>query len=174
MGGIPHPPKENKKRFDHAWNPSEDALLTSFVEKYPSNWNLVADSFNSARMTISIDKRTPWECFEHWNSKLGGKPVGVPGHADVASPAGVDGTPPPTTPSTSTPQAQMTTRGVRRLASINIAQGQAGGAGVTVSSDTIKRRRHSLMHDTIRKTAKKREAAQKAASSTFFPVVTYL
>ena len=167
IGGTfaPQPPKE-KKRLEHAWNPLEDAQLKSFVEKYPSNWTLVADSFNATQATISIDKRTPWECFERWNLKYGGKPPsGVPGHADVTSPLGADGTPPPATPSTSTQQAQMTTRGVKRLANIGVAQGQAGGAGVTVSSDTIKRRRHGLMYEVIRKTAKKRDAAQKAASS---------
>jgi len=96
----------------------------------------------------------------------------VPGHADVTSPAVVDGTPSPATPSTSTQQVQMTTRGVKRLANINITQSQigAGAPGVTISSDTIKRRRHSLMYETIRKTAKKREAAQKAASSAFLVV----
>ena len=176
IGGtvVPHPPKDNKKRLDHAWSPPEDVLLKSFVEKYPANWTLVADSFNSTRVTISIDKRTPWECFERWNLKFGGKPSGVTGHADATSPAGVDGTPPPATPSTSTQQIQMTTRGVKRLANINIAQSQVGGAGVTISSDTIKRRRHSLMYETIRKTAKKREAAQKAASSAFLFVAMFL
>ena len=122
-----HPAKDNKKRLDHAWNASEDALLKSLVEKYPSNWTLVADSFNSACVTISIDKRTPWECFERWNLRLGGKPSGLSGHADVTSPTGVDGTSPPATPSTSIQQAQMTTRGVKRLANINIGQGQVGG-----------------------------------------------
>lgn len=177
IGGIiiPHPPKDNKKRLDHAWSPLEDVLLKSFVEKYPSNWTLVTDSFNSTRVTISIDKRTPWECFERWNLKFGSKPSGISGHADVTSPA--DGTPPPATPSTSPQQVQMTTRGVKRLANINIAQGQVGGVsptGVTITSDTIKRRRHSLMYETIRKTAKKREAAQKAASSAFLLVVICL
>lgn len=168
VGGsfVPHPPKDNKKRLDHAWNVQEDAILKSFVEKYPSNWILVADSFNSARVTTSIDKRTPWECFERWNLKFGMKPNNVPGHADVTSPLGADGTPPPATPSGSMQQAQMTTRGVKRLANVNVAHGQAG-VGVTISSDTIKRRRHSLMYETIRKTAKKREATLKAASSTF-------
>lgn len=173
IGGtvLPHPPKDHKKRLDHTWSAAEDALLKSFVEKYPSNWTLVADSFNSARVAISIDKRTPWECFERWNLKLGGKPSGVPGHADVTTPVGVDGTPPPT-PSTSTQQVQMTTRGVKRLANSNVAQGQVGATGGTISSDTIKKRRHSLMYETIRKTSKKREAAQKAASSAFVLVVT--
>ncbi|KAG9318171.1 hypothetical protein JVU11DRAFT_248 [Chiua virens] len=163
---VPHPPKDNKKRLDHAWTPAEDALLKSFVEKYTSNWTLVADSFNSARVTISIDKRTPWDCFERWNLKLG-KLSGVSALGDVTSPTVGDGTPPPT-PSTSTSaQIQMTTRGVKRLANISITQGQAGGAGATgvsISSDAIKRRRHSLMYETIRRTAKKREATQKAAS----------
>ena len=166
-----HPPKDNKKRLDHAWNASEDALLKSLVEKYPSNWTLVADSFNSACVTISVDKRTPWECFERWNLKFGGKPGGLSGHADVTSPTGVDGTSPPATHSTSIQQVQMTTRGVKRLANISIGQGQVGGTGVTISSDTIKRQSHSLMYETIRKTAKKREAAQKAANSAFLFVM---
>jgi chromatin modification-related protein VID21 len=170
IGGtiVPHPPKDNKKRLEHAWSATEDALLKSLVDKYPSNWTLVAESFNSARVTISIDRRTTWECFERWNLKFGsamatGRLSGVGGHVDASSPAGVDGTPPPATPSSSQP-VQMTTRGVKRLASINVTQNQAGGG---LSSDMMKRRRHTLMYETIRKAGKRREAAQKAASGMF-------
>ncbi|KAH7927096.1 hypothetical protein BV22DRAFT_1118490 [Leucogyrophana mollusca] len=155
-------PKDAKKRAEHIWSPNEDTLLKTMVERYPNNWTLVADSFNSSRVTISIDKRTPWECFERWNSRWGGinraGPSSIP--PDISSPATYDGTPPPTAPSS---QAQMTTRGVKRLASISVAQGQGTGGGSGQSSDTKKRRRHALMFETIKKVAKKRDATQKAA-----------
>ncbi|KAH7908579.1 hypothetical protein BJ138DRAFT_1157329 [Hygrophoropsis aurantiaca] len=157
-------PKDTKKRVEHVWSPNEDTLLKTLVERYPNNWSLIADSFNSSRVTISVDKRTPWECLERWNSRWGsgnraGPSSGLP---DISSPATKDETPPPATPSS---QAQMTTRGVKRLASISVAQSQASGAGTGQTSDAKKRRRHALMYDTIRKTAKKRETAQKVAQN---------
>ncbi|OAX43813.1 hypothetical protein K503DRAFT_861974 [Rhizopogon vinicolor AM-OR11-026] len=146
------PPKDGKKRSGHIWSSDEDSLLKTLIDRYPNNWNLVADSFNSSRVTISTDRRTPWECFERWSSRFGS------GHADVSSPANVECTPPPASTSA---QGQMTTRGVKRLASMTVAQNQSTGAGQT--SDTKKRRRHTFMYETMRKAAKKREAAQKAS-----------
>ncbi|KAH7889968.1 hypothetical protein F5I97DRAFT_1849003 [Phlebopus sp. FC_14] len=165
MGSLPPlPPKDGKRRLEHAWSPSEDAVLKSLVEKYPSNWTLVADLFNSARITISIDKRTSWECFERWNVKFGGggnrSSILNP---DISS-SNADATPPPTPSSASSAQAQMTTRGVKRLANITVAQHQNHGSGAGLSSDIMKRRRHTLMYETIRKVAKRREAAQKTSS----------
>jgi hypothetical protein len=45
---------------------------------------------------------------------------------------------------------------------MSVAQNQSNGAAQT--SDTKKRRRHTFMYETMRKAAKKREAAQKASS----------
>jgi len=162
------PPKDGKKRSEHIWSTDEDSLLKTLVDRYPNNWLLVADSFNSSRVTISTDKRSPWECFERWNSRFGS---GQRFHPDVNSPANVESTPPPASTSA---QGQMTTRGVKRLANMTVAQNQGTGAGQT--SDTKKRRRHTFMYETMRKAAKKREAAQKASSepySYFLPATTY-
>ncbi|KAG1749128.1 uncharacterized protein EDB91DRAFT_1235613 [Suillus paluster] len=142
------PPKDGKKRSDHIWSSDEDTLLKTFADRYPNNWLLVADSFNSSRVTISTDKRTPWECFERWSSCFGS---GHRFHPD-------ERTPPPASTSA---QGQMTTRGVKRLANMSVTQNQSPGAGL--SSDTKKRRRHTFMYETMRKAAKKREAAQKAS-----------
>lgn len=149
------PSKDGKKRSEHLWSSDEDSLLKTLVERYPNNWLLVADSFNSSRNTISTDKRTPWECFERWSSRFGS---GHRLHPDVNSPVNAERTPPPASTSA---QGQMTTRGVKRLASMSVTQNQSPGAGLT--SDTKKRRRHTFMYETMRKAAKKREAAQKAS-----------
>ncbi|KAG1730571.1 hypothetical protein EDB19DRAFT_1929409 [Suillus lakei] len=149
------PSKDGKKRSEHLWSSDEDSLLKSLVDRYPNNWLLVADSFNSSRVTISTDKRTPWECFERWSSRFGS---GHRFHPDVNSPVNAERTPPPASTSA---QGQMTTRGVKRLASMSVTQNQSPGAGLT--SDTKKRRRHTFMYETMRKAAKKREAAQKAS-----------
>ncbi|KAG2061308.1 hypothetical protein BDR06DRAFT_986313 [Suillus hirtellus] len=149
------PSKDGKKRSEHLWSSDEDSLLKTHVERYPNNWLLVADSFNSSRVTISTDKRTPWECFERWSSRFGS---GHRVHPDVNSPVNTERTPPP---ASSSAQGQMTTRGVKRLASMSVTQNQSPGAGLT--SDTKKRRRHTFMYETMRKAAKKREAAQKAS-----------
>ncbi|KAG1819471.1 uncharacterized protein BJ212DRAFT_1445930 [Suillus subaureus] len=144
VGSLGLPSKDGKKRSEHLWSSDEDSLLKTLVERYPNNWLLVADSFNSSRVTISTDKRTPWECFERWSSRLGS---GHRLHPDVNSPVNTERTPPPASTSA---QGQMTTRGVKRLAT-----------GLT--SDAKKRRRHTFMYETMRKAAKKREAAQKAS-----------
>lgn len=153
--GFGLPSKDGKKRSEHLWSSDEDSLLKTIVERYPNNWLLVADSFNSSRITISTDKRTPWECFERWSSRFGS---GHRLHSDVNSPVNAERTPPPASTSA---QGQMTTRGVKRLASMSVTQNQSSGAGLT--SDTKKRRRHTFMYETMRKAAKKREAAQKAS-----------
>ncbi|KAI6043009.1 hypothetical protein EDC04DRAFT_822644 [Pisolithus marmoratus] len=155
---APQPPKDTKKRAEHAWSPEEDALLKRLADKYPNNWSLVTDVFNSSRVAIPFDKRMPWECFERWNTKFGGTRCG-PLHPEVNSPAAAaESSPPPVASSTS--QAQMMTRGVKRLASASVSQNQNAGL---ISSDMLKRRRHTLMYETIRRVAKKREIAQKAS-----------
>jgi chromatin modification-related protein VID21 len=160
VGSLGLPSKDGKKRSEHLWSSDEDTLLKILVERYPNNWLLVADSFNSSRVTISTDKRTPWECFERWSSRFGN---GHRLHPDVNSPVNTERTPPPASTSA---QGQMTTRGVKRLASMSVTQNQSPGAGLT--SDTKKRRRHTFMYETMRKAAKKREAAQKASSELYF------
>jgi chromatin modification-related protein VID21 len=148
---LPHAPKDPRRRVaDHPWTPDEDALLRNLVEKYPVNWRLVADCFNSIRYSIATDKRSPWECFDRWNSQWVG---------NRATPADDDGKAVPPTPTTAT----MTTRGVKRQAVASISSGGPSGSPAP-GGESTKRRRHNRMHDTIRKAIKKRResAANKA------------
>ena len=159
---LPAPPRDVRKRnADHhneaiVWTPAEDALLRHAVERYPFNWSLIADMFNSSRVTISTDKRTPWECLERWKEKFSAQ-----ARADAAeenSPAAAS----------SSSASHMTTR--KRTASQAIASGN-GSANSTTPNEPRKRRRHLAMYDIVRRTAKKREAVQKS-NGTYF--VTWL
>jgi chromatin modification-related protein VID21 len=153
MGGVtvlPGSSAEGRKRAaDYLWSINEDMLLKSLTDRYPGNWQLICDSFNSTRLAASADKRTPWDCVERWRLKWG------PSH-------------PPHTPSDMTPHQEsapeatpMTTR--KRLASISQAQRPVIASTNASNGETKKRRRRNLMYDTIRKASKKREAAHKAS-----------
>jgi chromatin modification-related protein VID21 len=62
----PPPPGQPRKRLEHFWSERDDLILKEAVEKYPSNWLLICDIFHSSRVTISTDRRTPWDCYERW------------------------------------------------------------------------------------------------------------
>ncbi|OCH86567.1 hypothetical protein OBBRIDRAFT_890404 [Obba rivulosa] len=155
---LPTPPKDPRRRVaELVWTPQEDLLLKQIVERYPHNWLLVADIFNSARVTISTDRRTAWDCYDRWISRWGGgRPSGSETHAFADEDARVV----PPTPT------QMTTRGHKRSASISVAAGSASSTGpIPLNPEPRKRRRHNLMHDAIRKAIKKKEIAQKTNSN---------
>ncbi|KAI0780736.1 hypothetical protein BD413DRAFT_499713 [Trametes elegans] len=150
---LPVPPKENLDKDGHprpipiTWTPADDALLRQMVEKYPSNWYLVAEAFNSARVTISTDIRTAWDCLSRWREKTS---TGPPEDNRPGTPAAAAA-------------AHMTTRGHKRTASQSVAaQAGSSSGGGSQSTEPKKRLRHTLMHDTLRKAAKRREAVQKS------------
>ncbi|KII89221.1 hypothetical protein PLICRDRAFT_29566 [Plicaturopsis crispa FD-325 SS-3] len=150
---LPIQPKDKKR--GHEWSQQDDLTLKQVAERYPNNWPLVADAFNASRHTLSIDKRTPWDCFERWNQRWS---AGAR-HAMLNSPASVDETPNSTAPST---PAQMTTRGVKRLTSVGVAN---INTAVNNGASDPKKRRHALMATAIQKAAKKRESALKASNA---------
>jgi chromatin modification-related protein VID21 len=160
---LPTPPKDALRRSsEQAWTSSEDLLLKSLADKYPNNWLLITDSFNSSRVTISTDKRTPWDCRERWSVRWGpGSLLATRDGQAGPSSSPVEGATSPVTPTV----GQMTTRGVKRLASASIAANNASSNAS--GSDSRKRRRHNIMYDAIRKAAKKREAAQKNSGNFF-------
>lgn len=41
------------------------------AKDYDYNWRLIADVANSARVYVSTEKRTPWDCFDRWAVKIG-------------------------------------------------------------------------------------------------------
>ena len=126
---------------DYSWTSQDDALLKQLAEKYPNNWLLIADAFNSMKGAISTDRRSPADCFERCR---------------VRTTAGEDHRPPPQTPTT-----QMTTRGTKRSMSMSTSASGMGTSGGLQSGEPKKRRRHTLMHDAIRKATKKKEALAK-------------
>lgn len=159
--GLFHPgiKKEDRKRAstESLWTANDDALLKSLVDKYFdkqwTNWPLVAECFNSSRLTTSNDKRSSAECQERWKEKfsvvdrrLAGAESGH-GAGDDASAAG---------------SSQMTTRQVRQ----RLASGSVSGltAQQSNTAENKRRRRHVLLTESIRKAAKKRaEIAARAA-----------
>lgn len=142
--------KDPRKRgADHLWSASDDALLKSSIDKYPNNWALISECFNACRLTISIDRRTPRDCLERWKEKWGPEIRQRPGDSPMVT---EDSTP---------ASSQMTTRGVKRLASVSISTPST--VGVIPGSEPRKRRRHQLVQESIRKASKKRaELMQKA------------
>ncbi len=46
------------------WTPDEDSYLMTLAKQYQNNWALVADLFNSTRLSTATDKREPWDCFD--------------------------------------------------------------------------------------------------------------
>ncbi|TFK55158.1 hypothetical protein OE88DRAFT_1005609 [Heliocybe sulcata] len=156
---APPAPKDAKKRVtEYPWTANEDSLLKSLADKFPNNWQLVAECFNSSWIVHSPDKRMPWDCYERWCTKWGSgstlRELSETSHRDMP--------PPP-------PPGQMTTRGIKRSASAmqsptspnpNIA---ALSGPLVLNTDNRKRRRHQLMSETMKKAAKRREAAQKSA-----------
>lgn len=148
--------------------------MKMLTDRYPSNWRLVADALNSSRIRTSIDLRTPQECFEKWRSKYGLPtrsmlPPGVHpatpfiGYEEnsTSNHIGAD-TPPPQTPSMPATTPQMTTRGVKRLAT-SAAQ-NALNLTVNTGMGTVearKRKRHFIIYDAVRKTMTKRQKLRK-------------
>ncbi|KAJ6608606.1 hypothetical protein B0H10DRAFT_520086 [Mycena sp. CBHHK59/15] len=149
--------KEPPRRAAHMWTQVDDNLLKSFVDRYPNNWPLIAECYNSARLTISTDRRTPRDCQERWKEKWAAPPK--PAEAAVAAAAtGLveEMPPPPPTPS-------MTTRGIKRLASTSVS---GPSPSVASGSEKKKQRRHQYVQETMRKAAKKRaELALKMSAS---------
>ncbi|KAG6891328.1 hypothetical protein C0992_008782 [Termitomyces sp. T32_za158] len=143
--------KELRKRNDHLWSNAEDTLLKSLCDRYPNNWALISECFNASRLTVPTDKRTPRDCLDRWREKWGPE-----NRRALETPPTVEATPPPTS-------TQMTTRGVKRLASASISS--VSPSGMPAGSEPRKKRRHALVLETIRKAGKKRtETLQKAQS----------
>ncbi|KAF7359314.1 hypothetical protein MSAN_01273800 [Mycena sanguinolenta] len=151
--------KEAPRRVVHMWTPVDDNLLKSLADKYPNNWALIAECYNSARLTISTDKRSARDCQERWKERWAQEP---PPKSQEATPDEPPPTPSSAVPPSMPPTPSMTTRGIKRLASASVSGPPPAASG----SDAKKRRRHQFMQETIRKAGKKRaEAAQKALAN---------
>lgn len=156
---MPQPPKDAKKRIlEYPWTAPEDSLLKSLADKFPNNWLLIAECFNASRVTLSTDRRTPWDCYERWSTKWG----------SGTTLKEVTEMPPPPPPST---QGQMTTRGVKRSVSAMQSPSSPSPSSIAptptaLNTESRKRRRHQLIHETMRKAAKRREVTMKTTAVT--------
>ncbi|EEB99296.1 hypothetical protein MPER_01049 [Moniliophthora perniciosa FA553] len=43
------PPPVPKRSIEHLWTATDDSLLKSLVDKYPNNWELIAECFNAIK-----------------------------------------------------------------------------------------------------------------------------
>ncbi|KAJ7197144.1 hypothetical protein GGX14DRAFT_375297 [Mycena pura] len=157
--------KETPKRVStYMWTAVDDSLLKSLADKYPNNWSLISECYNSARVRISTDKRTARDCQERWKERFALELTPKPQEATTIYTDEPQGTPlPPPTPS-------MTTRGIKRLASASVS----GPPPVASGSDAKKRRRHQYLVECIRKAGKKRsEQAQKMLNNQRKPSATH-
>lgn len=158
--------EKGKRTTEHQWSVSDDALLKSLIDRYPYNWQLISESFNAIRVVAPTDKRTARDCFERWREKWAPE---VRRHPEpqpqvqtsvAALPAAEEGT---------APASQMTTRGVKRLAS-GVATTQS--PNTSSNAEPKKRRRHILLQETIRRSVKKKAEFQQKMlgiiSKTYF------
>jgi len=154
---LPGTPRDPARRAttDALWTYQDDLLLKQLVEKYPRNWGLVADLFNSSRGAISLEQRADWECKERYRSRWLGKDRGERDFTPI-TPSAQDGL---SSTSTRPAQSQITTR--KRMASISSSTVNTASMPAT-TFEPRKRRRHVLIFETMRKCARKREAAQKS------------
>ncbi|KAF8583656.1 hypothetical protein K439DRAFT_1201628 [Ramaria rubella] len=161
-------PKDAQKRFNETpWSPSEDQILKHFADRYPSNWALIADMFNSSRVTISTDKRTAWDCLARWDARWNEGRILMPANGPTTPGSAVEGsaadsanfstsvsTSVPPTPVVAQPMFNAIMTRKRSASQINLSiTGQ--------QAESRKRRRHNHMHEAMRKSAKKREINMK-------------
>ena len=142
--------KDGRRRAaDHLWSATDDIFLKQLVDRYSTNWTLVAECYNSSRLMTPMEKRTPTDCAERWKERWCVERKLQ--HSEAAQPTAEDGL------AGGTP-VQMTTRAVKRLASTSVSSAQ----GVSIGGEPKRRRRHYLLQDSIKRSTKKRaDAIQK-------------
>ncbi|KAF9453258.1 hypothetical protein P691DRAFT_771618 [Macrolepiota fuliginosa MF-IS2] len=144
---------KGRRTTEHQWSANDDTLLKSLIDRYPYNWQLISESFNATRVTTPTDKRTARDCFERWREKWAPE---VRRHPETQ--------PQQAPPATATEESvlastsQMTTRGVKRLAS---SMATAPATNTSSGSEPKKRRRHILLQETIRRSVKKKAEFQQ-------------
>jgi chromatin modification-related protein VID21 len=134
--------------MDSNWTTHDDEILRLLADRYPKNWGLIADTFNTMRAAISTERRSDWECKERYKFKFRQRAEDQGSAPDLQ---------PIASSSSGSVRPQVTTR--KRLASMTAsvpspATGQSG-------MESRKRRRHLCMFDALRKATKKRENAAK-------------
>lgn len=152
-------PKDGQKRVNETpWSNSEDLLLKDIAERYPNNWGLIADVFNSSRVTITNDQRTGWDCMVRWDLRWNEGKLLTPPAVPTTPEVSVSDIPNPT---------QTPLHGQAVLNALMTRKRSVGQLSLTLPSqpaESRKRRRHNHMHEAMKKSAKKRETSMKQIS----------
>lgn len=142
------------RRAEQLWTQNDDNLLKQLVDRYSANWPLVAECYNSSRLTTTTERRTSVECMERWKERWSNEKRMQAAETSIPMPSSDDAG---SSMLSSSSQSQVTTRGVKKLTSSSVTSIQ----GVQVGGEK-KRRRHYLLQDSIKRAAKKRtDAVQK-------------
>lgn len=123
---------------EQLWSSTDDRLLRSLVETYHNNWALIADAFNTSRISVSTDRRTAWDCYYRYTLPTAKQDAETP-----------------------SPATNLSNRPKRQVA---MSTSEAALANAQSILESKKRKRHIVMQEAVRKVAKKRDAAAKAAS----------
>lgn len=137
------------------WQSEDDIVLQRLCHQYPFNWQLISDAFNTSRRTLSIDRRSPWDCFQRWNKKWNPNPdkeaekkdgpTSEPGMIDGGSEAG------PSTPG-GTATATTSSKKANKMIPAILDPKFEGSK---------KKLRHAKLYEAMRKTAKRRDITNR-------------
>uniref|UniRef100_V5ERZ9 Vacuolar import and degradation protein 21 n=2 Tax=Kalmanozyma brasiliensis (strain GHG001) TaxID=1365824 RepID=V5ERZ9_KALBG len=132
------------------WTPDEDSYLMTLAKQYQNNWALVADLFNSTRLSTATDKREPWDCFDRCKR---------------IEQAAAEGKPPPAPPQLPPAAAETDKDGKKGDGKDADASSKRDKMTKKLGSkyDGSKRKlRRSNLMEVMRKSAKRREASKQA------------
>lgn len=157
-------PSIRDRRPDLTWTVQEDNLLKELADRYMNNWRLIADTFNSSRITLPSDKRSPLECHDRWRTRW--TPMSRQNFPTPMDLSGNSSLRIQTSSSQPGQAGQMTTRGVKRSAAA-AAMSTNSSNSLSMNTPTTsdrKRRRHNILNESMRKASKKREMTLKQNS----------
>lgn len=141
------------------WQNDDDIILQRLCHQFPFNWQLISDAFNTSRRTLSIDRRSPWDCFQRWNKKWNPNPEKEADKRDgpTSEPGMIDekgGESGPPSPGGSTAK-----KGAASKMQPAILDPKFEGSK--------KKLRHAKLYDAMRKTAKRRDLSNRKPSREF-------
>lgn len=142
----PNQPRNSETRLaGTVWLNDDDVVLQRLCQIYPFNWQLISDAFNTSRRTLSIDRRSPWDCFQRWNKKWNPKP-----ETEIEKSEG-----PTSEPGSIDPATGLTAEASKKGITSNVPEANDPFGG------SRKKRRHAKLYDAMKKTAKKRDMANR-------------
>ncbi|KAL7411354.1 hypothetical protein BDY24DRAFT_136851 [Mrakia frigida] len=139
------------------WQNDDDIVLQRLCHQFPFNWQLISDAFNTSRRTLSIDRRSPWDCWQRWNKKWNPNPEKEVDKKDGATsePGMVDGG-----------EGGASSPGGTVLAAAAVSKKGEKGKMVPAILDpkfegSKKKLRHAKLYEAMRKTAKRRDLTNR-------------